>query len=105
MLIINISFDSYFNDSIKCKIKFVKNKEIDNDASKEKLKIKLVKTENTRYQKEIEKKGKSAVLKEKHCALLEKINIKVKQLDGFVRSRQTRILPNAIQQKIVPIKK
>ncbi|AVG46132.1 transposase [Acanthamoeba polyphaga mimivirus] len=101
----NISFN-YFTDGIKInkKIKFNDIKVTDNHDKKEKLRNKLIKTENTRYIKEQNNqkcKLNKQELNDKHKKFLDKIEIKVNQLDGFIRSRRIQILPNKKQQNII----
>ncbi|BCS82559.1 transposase [Cotonvirus japonicus] len=101
----NITFN-YFSDNVKINknIKFNDVKVTNNDDKKDKLKTKLVKAENSRYLKEQNNKKSKLTkleLKQKHENFLNKIKVKVNQLDGFVRSRRIRILPNNQQKNTI----
>ncbi|AGC01819.1 transposase [Acanthamoeba polyphaga moumouvirus] len=101
----NITFN-YFTDNTKInkKIKFNEIKISDNHNKKEKLRNKLIKTENTRYLKEQNNKKcklNKDQLEEKHKNFLDKIELKVNQLDGFIRSRKIQLFLNNKQKNII----
>ena len=114
-----ISFNFFSNDNpVNKKIILKDIPDIDNSVKKGKLHDKLFKKEFTRLDKEYAKnkikyeKDNTIFLDkkfvsdpkniiDKHCNFAGKIAVKVKQLDGFIRSRKTQILPTPVQKNII----
>jgi len=99
-------YRNYYSDNanINPHLKFKKMPNIDNTTKKIKLENRLEKIECNRLDKEI-KNPKSKLcyneLKEKHFNFMDKIDNKVNNLDGFVRSHRVQIFPNDQQKKII----
>ena len=100
----NITFN-YYSDGIVCaNLSFNKLSLDDNSDAKFKLANKLEKNEFNRFSKELDKlnnKLSSKALLEKHCNFMNKIDDKIDQLDGFIRSRKVQILPTIHQKNII----
>ncbi len=101
----NISFSYYTNkDSFVPNIEFKDIIAIDNSLKKDKLFQSLHKKEIKRFDKEIINPKctlSHEELKEKHFGFMDKINEKLVNLDGFIRSRKIQILPTPFQKKII----
>lgn len=101
----HISF-KYLSDSISInpKLKFKKIPIVDNSFNKLKLTNKLEKIELNRFITDLSKVNNKLSNKEildKHINFMDKIDITVSKLDGFIRSRRIQILPNKKQQIII----
>ncbi|AEQ61063.1 putative transposase [Acanthamoeba polyphaga mimivirus] len=105
-----ITFNYYSNNvPINDQLKFIDIPQSNNTDKKNKLMDRLLKIEDTRYKKDIEsnKTRKIKLTKEqltaKHNTQLLKIQNKISQLDGFIRSRRIQLLPNYFQKHILDI--
>ncbi len=105
----NISFN-YFSNGIKInpKLEFRDISIIDNTPKKIRLEKQLYEKELKRFYKELAKpinkeynEINNEKLLTKHCDFLDKNEIKVKNLDGFVRSRRIQIFPSDRQKMII----
>ena len=97
-----IDFDFYGNNSIaQPNLIFTDIPNDDNSDEKLKMATRLETKEFKRFDKNLNKANKVTDDKklEKHINLMDKIDLKVGTLDGFVRSYRVRILPSAIQKK------
>lgn len=99
-----ISFKYYENgEKPQYKLKFKEIPKPDNKKRKMKLEKTLMKKEMTRVCKELSKKDDDLTEKiyEKHCKQVEKMEEKVHNLDGFIRSRRVQFFPTVHQQQII----
>lgn len=101
----NIKFDYYSSNKNYNPYLVFNEIDIDDNTDKKiKLENKLIGKEITRYSKELNKCPNNSTNKkcfEKHCKFIDKIDEKVNNLDGFMRSQRIQILPDIRQKKIL----
>lgn len=101
-----ISFNYYTNKNAKIdpKLKFEPLPIVDNLEAKYKLEVSLNNKEYKRFCKDLDKKNNKISdqkIYEKHYLQIEKIEEKVNNLDGFIKSHSTRIFPTPQQKRII----
>jgi transposase len=102
----DITFSYYGDYDVLPNLQFRKFKSVDNSVRKKKLQESLEKKESNRLLKElVNPKTNMSIhdLAQKHIDFMNKIQIKVDNVDAFVRSRKVQIYPTSKQKRILKI--